>query len=108
MKLLPSILLSSVVLIASIQARSVDLEWDDNIIRFSSEPNTAPFRVYRIYYGFESETYLYYQEVINVHTTTVPDLLEQISYFFAVTVIDLNGNESNPSNEISIHNNSTH
>jgi hypothetical protein len=58
---------------------------------------------YRIYYGTSSRTYTQAVDVVNPGTTTITQTLNLMpgTYFFAVTDIDISGQESAYSNEAS-------
>jgi len=72
---------------------SIDLAWDhsvsENIVN------------YRLYYGHASGVYDTYKEYGYINQITVTDL-EFGRYYFAVTAVDAEGNESGYSNEVPI------
>jgi len=72
---------------------NVTLAWDP-----SSSANVAG---YRVYYGPSSGNYTNSVIVGNVTTNMVSGLVASVTYFFAVTAISLDGQESLLSNEIS-------
>jgi hypothetical protein len=74
------------------QAEQVTLAWDAN-----SEPDVEG---YKLYYGTAAQAY---SQVINVGKNTqvtVSNLSQGVTYFFAVTAYNLEGDESEYSNEI--------
>src|ERR1700736_2128701 len=74
-------------------AQSIALAWD---------ANTAPDIVgYRLYTGTASGVYTQQIEVGNNTSTSVSNLVDGTTYFFAVTDYDTSGVESSPSNEVS-------
>lgn len=56
---------------------------------------------YVVYYGLASGDYTSSIAVSNVTSVTVPDLVEGVTYYFAITAVSLDGMESDYSNEIS-------
>lgn len=74
-------------------AYSVSLVWDAN-----SEPDLAG---YRLYYGTSSRSYNITNDVRNVTTTTVSNLVAGVTYYFAVTAYNTSDMESDYSNEVS-------
>lgn len=56
---------------------------------------------YKIYYGTATGTYNSTLDVGNTATSTVMNLTEKTTYYFAVTAYDTTGNESSYSNEVS-------
>lgn len=74
---------------------SVLVLWQPN-----SEPDLAG---YRIYYGLRSGDYLHVIDVGNNTSWLINDLTSGNTYFFAVTAYDKSGNESDFSEEVSIH-----
>jgi hypothetical protein len=58
---------------------------------------------YRIYYGTSSRTYTQAVDVVNPGTLTITQTLNLMpgTYFFAVTGVDISGQESDYSNEAS-------
>lgn len=73
---------------------SITLAWD---------PSPDAYAVgYRIYYGTESRSYSHYPvDVGNVTEYTIKGLLRNKIYYFAVTALDIDGNESDFSPEVS-------
>src|SRR6202007_2266246 len=69
-------------------AGSVNLQWTAN-----TETDIA---VYRIWYGTISHNYTQQINVGNITTTTVSNLTNGLTYFFAVTAYDTTSFESNP------------
>lgn len=68
----------------------------------SWEPNTEPdLAGYQIYYGTTSRFYSTIIDVGNVTQYTVNGLNPGVTYYFAVTAYDVNGNESDYSEEVS-------
>ncbi len=68
------------------------LQWD---------PNTEPdLTGYKLYYGTASRTYSSNIDVGNVTTYQLSSLQDGVTYFFAVTARDQDGNESTYSNEV--------
>ena len=64
------------------------------------EPSPSPGIIgYRIYYGTASGQYVTSVEVGSVVTATITDLTVGISYYFAVTAFNADGDESDFSNE---------
>mgnify|MGYP006299498725 CR=1 FL=1 len=77
----------------TIQDLKITIQWQNN-----SEPDLAS---YKVHYGTQSGNYT---EVVNAGKSTsyqTPDLVEGQTYYFALTALDNNNNESNYSNEIS-------
>jgi hypothetical protein len=56
---------------------------------------------YKVYYGTSPGTYGTPLNVGNVTTYTIGNLSSGTTYYFAVTAIDISGNESDYSNEVS-------
>jgi hypothetical protein len=75
-----------------VQAAEITLAWDPN-----TEPDMAG---YMIYYGPASGQYDYYQNVGNQTSYTVTGLDEGHYYYIALTAYDINGNQSDFSDEI--------
>ena len=84
--------LTLIALLACSESRAVTLEWDAN-----HESNLAG---YRMYYGAATGTYTNFFDVGNVTVTTVLNLAEGVTYYFAVTAYDSLGQESEFSNEV--------
>jgi len=78
---------------AGVAQPQVSLTWDAN-----SEPDLAG---YRLYWGTASRTYTQTNEVVNVTTTTVSNLTEEVTYYFAVTAYKNSSLESDFSDEVS-------
>lgn len=74
-------------------AAEVTLAWDPN-----ADKNVAG---YNLYYGSASRSYPHSTDVGNVTISTIEQLQEGRTYYFAVTAYDTGGNESAFSNEIS-------
>jgi sulfur relay (sulfurtransferase) complex TusBCD TusD component (DsrE family) len=72
---------------------SVTLAWDPS-------PDSA-IAGYRLYEGVASGTYTNVIDVRNATSATVSNLVNGVTYFFAVTAYDTNGQESDFSDEIS-------
>jgi hypothetical protein len=68
----------------------------------SLDPATVVAK-YRIYYGTSSRIYTQAVDVVNPGTTTITQTLNLApgTYFFAVTDVDISGQESAYSNEVS-------
>jgi hypothetical protein len=79
------------------------LTWDAPTTRADGTPlNPATdLSMYKIYYGTASHTYTQVVNVTNPGTTTITQTLNLPAgtYYFAVTVVDTLGQESNYSNE---------
>lgn len=78
----------------SVRAGDVKLEWDA-----SPDENTETFAGYRMWVGVASGVYNTFYNTGKVLAYTVKNLPEQVHYF-AVTAYDLDGNESDYSNEV--------
>lgn len=81
-------------LVHSAPSNEVTLQWVAN-----TETDLAG---YRLYQGTAPGTYASSIDVGNITTSTVSNLQEGETYYFAVTAYDESGNESYPSEEISI------
>ncbi len=55
---------------------------------------------YRLYYGGKSESYTNASTLGNVTTVTISNLIEGVTYYFAVTAYDASGLESDFSGEV--------
>jgi fibronectin type 3 domain-containing protein len=77
---------------ACVQATDVTLQWDASV--------TPTVTGYKVYYGLESRLYGTPITIGNITTYTVT-ALGAGTFFFAVTAIDAQGNESDFSNEVS-------
>jgi hypothetical protein len=72
--------------------KSISLAWD---------PSTGPGVVgYTVQYGTNSRQYSDFLVVALSTTATIPNLVEGVSYFFAVSAYTVTGLESDPSEEI--------
>ncbi len=76
---------------------SFTLAWDPN-----QEPDLAG---YKLYYGTSSRSYQQNMDVGNLTQYTLTGLQDGVTYYFAVTAYDTEGNESGYSNEVSARNN---
>ena len=66
-------------------------------------PSSSPGIIgYRIYYGTANGQYTASAEVGNVLTDTITGLTDGVTYYFAVTAFNTDGDESDFSNEISL------
>ena len=74
------------------RAEQVSLAWDAN-----TEPDLGG---YRLYYGTASQAYFQVIDVGKNTQVTVSNLSQGVTYFFAVTAYNLQGAESDYSNEI--------
>ena len=79
--------------VQSATTNSATLQWAAN-----SEPDLAGYKVYQ---GTTAGSYGLPIDVKNVTTYTVSNLQTGLTYSFAITAYDLNGNESYPSDEVS-------
>jgi hypothetical protein len=79
-------------LAAPARAEQVSLAWDANL-----EPDLGG---YKLYYGTASEAYTQVIDVGKNTQVTVSNLSQGVTYFFAVTAYNLQGAESDYSNEI--------
>ena len=75
-------------------ANTVSLAWDPS--------DSQDVIGYNLYYGPASQTYTHKMTVGNTLVATVSGLTEGAAYFFCVTVYGSTGEESEPSNEISV------
>jgi hypothetical protein len=71
---------------------SVTLAWDRN-----SEPNVSG---YKVYYGPGNRRYPFVLDARNSNAQVINDLQDGVTYYFAVTAYDLDGQESSFSAEI--------
>ena len=81
---------------AVICADQVTLAWDPNL-----EPDIGG---YILYYGTQSRNYDYDVDVGDYTSITISGLVEDVTYYFAVTAYDFEGNESDFSTEITYPN----
>jgi len=91
-KLLLTLLLI-ILPISGIWSQEVVVSWDAN--------KETDLDGYKIYYGVESGNYTNIVNVGNV-TTKELSLLYNKTFYFVLTAYDINGNESENSNEVSI------
>jgi len=79
--------------VSSAEAAYLDLSWEPN-----DEPDLAG---YRIYYGTASHEYINFVNVGKVTSYRLDDLIDDVTYFIALTAYDRAGNESDFSGEVS-------
>jgi hypothetical protein len=79
-------------LASQVRAEQVSLAWDAN-----TEPDLGG---YKLYYGTASKAYSQVIDVGKNSQVTVSNLNQGVTYFFAVTAYNLQGEESDYSNEI--------
>lgn len=82
--------------LSAVQAQAlqtVTVAWDPN-----SETNLAG---YKLYYGPASRAYTNAVDVGNATTFSIPNLIEGVTYYFAVTAYNTSGAESDFSSEVS-------
>jgi len=91
---LAALIVGALIFPPAIFASQATLAWDP-----SPDPTVSS---YRLYYGNASRDYPTVVEVGDRTTWTVPDLIENLPYFFAVTACDRYGNESDYSEEVSL------
>lgn len=73
------------------------------VVRISWSGNTeSDLDGYKVYYGNSSQQYLGSLDVGDTTSVDVSNLGEGLTYYFAVTAYDVNGNESGYSQEVSI------
>jgi len=73
------------------------------VVRISWSGNTeSDLDGYKVYYGNSSKQYLGSLDVGDTTSVDVSNLGEGLTYYFAVTAYDVNGNESGYSQEVSI------
>jgi len=82
-------------------AYSITLSWSAPTKNADGTPLTD-LAGYIVYYGTQSHNYGYKIKVGNVTTYTDTNLVNGVTYYFAVTAYDKLGNESKLSNEVSI------
>jgi hypothetical protein len=91
--------------LTAIAPRQLTLSWDAPTTYRDGTPLDPVTDVtkYKIYYGTSSRTYTQAVDVVNPGTTTITQTLNLVpgTYFFAVTDIDISGQESDYSNEAS-------
>ena len=87
--------LSVIICTAISYAAQVTLEWDAN-----SEPNISG---YNVYYGNSSRDYDVTLGVGNWTSVTIADLVDNETYYFAVTAYNTDGDESGYSSETCIN-----
>jgi hypothetical protein len=80
----------------SVSAYQLTLEWDSNV-----EQDLAG---YIVYYGTTSRDYKYDVDVGEETSCTISGLYSGVTYYFAVTAYDIDGNESPYSAEITYPN----
>ena len=88
-----TIFYSAIAPLHNSHAAEVTLEWDAN--------HESDIKGYRIYYGLESECYVYSIDVGNCTSYTISGLEEEETYFFAATAYTFSAYESDYSNEVS-------
>jgi F5/8 type C domain/Fibronectin type III domain len=76
----------------NVSAREVTLDWDP-----AQDPNLAG---YRLYYGYAKGSYEGVVDLDKRTTYTIPDLEENQAYYFVVVAYDVNGVESDLSQEV--------
>ena len=91
------LILSSIILVYTTLSYSAEvvLAWDPN-----TEEDLAG---YKVYYGFESGNYAYSVDVGNQVRATISDVEPNKVYYFTATAYDMDGNESDFSDEIFYH-----
>ncbi|MGQ9570185.1 MAG: InlB B-repeat-containing protein [Thermodesulfovibrionales bacterium] len=77
------------------------LSWEGPSANTDGSPITD-LAGYKIYYGTSSGNYSEHIDVGNVKNYTIDNLVEGLTYYFAVTAYDTSGNESDFSNEVSL------
>jgi hypothetical protein len=73
----------------------ISLDWGDN--------READFAYYRLYRQFEGLNWILYQDNLQTSSFTDTAVLPQINHVYKVTAVDLDGNESDYSNEVSAY-----
>jgi len=91
--ILTSFLIIFFLLIASAHAQQVNLAWDAN--------TETDLQAYKVYQGTASRTYASNANVGTSTTCTISGLTAGTTYYFAVTALDCEGNESGYSSEVS-------
>ncbi len=81
-----------VILLSPAEAAYLDLGWDPN-----QEPDLAG---YKVYYGTSSGDYINFVDVGLTTTYRLDSLLEDVTFYIAITAYDLAGNESDFSDEV--------
>ncbi len=84
---------SLIFCISTAEAAYLDLTWDPN-----QEPDLAG---YRLYYGTTSGEYINFVDIGLTTTYRLNELLEDVTFYIAITAYDLAGNESDFSDEVS-------
>lgn len=79
--------------LSTAEAAYLDLTWDLN-----QEPDLAG---YRVYYGTSPGEYINFVDVGLTTTYRLDELLEDVTFFIAITALDSAGNESDFSEEVS-------
>jgi hypothetical protein len=93
MKKLLLAMLAVLLVLPAAWAASVVLAWD-------ASPSPDVNR-YRVYWGGNSRNYTNWVEVSNQTTATVSNLVPTGTYYFAATALNIQGLESDFSNEVS-------
>jgi hypothetical protein len=78
--------------IPTVEAAYLDIAWSPNM-----EPDLAG---YRVYYGTSSEDYIGFVDVGQVTAFRLDDLIDDATYYIALTAYDAVGNESGFSDEV--------
>jgi hypothetical protein len=86
------LLLFAIISFSAVHAADVNLQWDP-----SSEPNVVG---YRMHYGSASRNYDQIMEVGNCTSCVVRGLEQGLTYYFAVTAVNSESQESGFSNEV--------
>jgi len=87
------LILSLFLLVSNAEAAYLDLCWDPNYER--------DLGGYKVYYGTSSREYMNFVDVGNTPSYRLDNLLEDVTFYVAVTAYDLADNESDYSNEVS-------
>lgn len=94
-KFLVGVLASVFILHATyVLAATVSMSWNAN-----TDNDLAG---YRVYYGTASGSYPHSLDAGNATTVEIGDLSADTTYYFIVTAYDTSGNESEPSDEVSV------
>lgn len=75
----------------ALASTSISLTWNPSV--------DSTVAGYRVYYGVASHAYAYSVDVGNVTKAVIPGLAASTTYYFAATTYDVDGNESDFSNE---------